>query len=162
VIRLNLSKVNDLGGVNMASSVGGTNNVWPNYGKANMNTQNVTEQNKTLDQNSFLKILITQLQNQDPSQPLQDREFIAQMAQFTSVEQLGKMASEMKLLRHSLGFSSSLIGKNVSWEMFQGDQAVLQSGTVEAVTNKNGEQFVKVGNQEVPLDSVLKVWIEGE
>ncbi len=139
------------------NSVLGTQNVWPNYAKANVAKQSTVEQNKTLNQDSFLKILITQLQNQDPSQPLQDREFIAQMAQFTSVEQLSKMSSELKLLRHSLGFSASLIGKEVSWEMYQGDQSIVQSGIVEAVLNKEGEQFLKIAGQDVPIDAVLSV-----
>ena len=69
---------------------------------------------KTLGKDDFLKILITQLQNQDPSQPLEDKEFIAQMAQFTSVEQLTNMDTEMKALRQSMGLSPGFIGKEIS------------------------------------------------
>jgi flagellar basal-body rod modification protein FlgD len=43
--------------------------------------------NNVLDKNDFLEILITQLQNQDPTEPMKDKEFIAQMAQFSSLEQ---------------------------------------------------------------------------
>jgi len=43
--------------------------------------------NKVLGQNDFLQLLVTQMQNQDPMSPMQDTEFIAQMAQFTSLEQ---------------------------------------------------------------------------
>ena len=79
--------------------------------------------NNTLGKDDFLKILITQLQNQDPTQPLQDKEFIAQMAQFTSVEQLTNMSSEMKLMRQSLGFVSGL-----NWEIDYMDCQEIQSG----------------------------------
>ncbi|MFF2155609.1 flagellar hook capping FlgD N-terminal domain-containing protein [Paenibacillus chitinolyticus] len=111
-----------------------------------------------LGKDDFLKILITQLQNQDPMQPMQDKEFVAQMAQFTSVEQLSNMASEMKLLRSSLGFTSSLIGKDISW-MGKTDsgETVMSNGVVESIIVRDGVQYATVGGKEVKLEDVLKI-----
>ncbi|MCZ8520051.1 MULTISPECIES: flagellar hook assembly protein FlgD [Paenibacillus] len=116
-------------------------------------TSKVSEPNKTLGKDEFLKILITQMKNQDPTQPLQDKEFIAQMAQFTSVEQLTNMGSEMKLLRQSLGFASGLIGKNVTWT----EDGAVKSGLVDSIVVKNGGQFAKVGTQEISMDQVSQI-----
>jgi flagellar basal-body rod modification protein FlgD len=122
-----------------------------------------TQDSKKKDGNSlgkddFLKILITQLKYQDPSQPLQDKEFIAQMAQFTSVEQLSNMASEMKLLRQSLGITSDLIGKTVSWQGKDSDgNSVEKTGEVDSITFKDGNQFINVNGETITVSQLTKI-----
>ncbi|MGO4274374.1 flagellar hook capping FlgD N-terminal domain-containing protein [Paenibacillus sp. TAF58] len=119
--------------------------------------------NKTLGKDDFLKILITQLQNQDPTQPLQDKEFIAQMAQFTSVEQLTNMAGEMKLMRQSLGFVSGLIGKSITWtEIDSSGASVEKSGVVDSISFKDGNQYANVKGVEISLDKLKKIENVGE
>ena len=62
----------------------------------------------------FLKLLVTQLQNQDPMSPMDDTDFMAQMAQFSSLEQMTNLVTATE----TMGFSSqvtqsvSLIGHN--------------------------------------------------
>jgi flagellar basal-body rod modification protein FlgD len=51
-----------------------------------------------LGQDAFLKLLLTQLQNQDPTKPMGDTEFIAQLAQFSALEKLTEIAASMKTL----------------------------------------------------------------
>jgi flagellar basal-body rod modification protein FlgD len=51
-----------------------------------------------LGQDAFMKLLITQLQNQDPTQPQADGEFLAQLAQFSSLEQLQSMNQKLDVL----------------------------------------------------------------
>lgn len=126
------------------------------------NPETAKKKENSLGKDDFLKILMTQLQNQDPTQPLQDREFIAQMAQFTSVEQLTNMANEMKALRQSIGSASSLIGKSVSWEekAQNSEETITKSGVVESILYKQGVQYVQVEGVEVPLDQISKVWVQ--
>lgn len=142
----------------MSDSPVSTKNVWPYYAKTNIS--NVEKEKKTNDlgKDQFLKILIAQLRNQDPSQPLQDKEFIAQMAQFTSVEQLSNMSNEMKLLRQSLGFASGLIGKSITWNTTndKGENAP-KSGVVDSITVKDGAQFAVVGSEKIALDQITQI-----
>jgi flagellar basal-body rod modification protein FlgD len=85
-----------------------------------------------MGKDEFLKILITQLTNQDPTEPMQDREFIAQMAQFSALEQMTNMSSEFQRLGGILqsGQAVGLLGKNV--DIAIGEQLV--SGKVTQVT----------------------------
>lgn len=68
-----------------------------------------------LGKDDFLKILITQLQHQDPSQPMDDKEFIAQMAQFSSLEQMTNMSQNFSRLQGLLASSeaSQVLGRTV-------------------------------------------------
>jgi flagellar basal-body rod modification protein FlgD len=65
---------------------------------------------KTLGQDAFLKLLTTQLQHQDPTKPISDTEFIAQLATFSSLEKLTSIADSTSQLRElfaELGDSSA-------------------------------------------------------
>ena len=79
-----------------------------------------TNDNSALGKDAFLQILITQLQNQDPTSPMDDREFIAQMAQFSSLEQMQNMTKAMDNLLSSqqetqLMSYTNFFGKEVKW-----------------------------------------------
>jgi len=84
-----------------------------------------------LDRDDFLKLLITQLQHQDPTAPVEDKDFIAQMAQFSSLEQITNMSASFQKLSGLLasGEASQVLGKTV--ELRDGDALV--RGTVDRV-----------------------------
>lgn len=136
----------------MSSTV--SNVVGPGYQKVTATTKSTDK--STLGKDDFLKILLTQLQNQDPTQPLQDKEFIAQMAQFSSVEQLTNMAAEMKSLRQSLGMASDLIGKSITWPDTTG-ATESKSGIVDKILFKDNVQYAVVGSENVPLTNITSI-----
>lgn len=134
------------------------NNVWPYYSQTNTSTAK-ERATASLGVDDFYKILAAQLSNQDPTQPMEDKEFIAQMAQFTSVEQLTNLASEIKLMRQSMGISSDLIGKMVSWaDANASNEVVLKSGRVDSLYLKEGLQYAIVGSSMIPIDQIIEIW----
>jgi flagellar basal-body rod modification protein FlgD len=118
-------------------------------------TQQVNTYNKTLndgkamsaalDKNDFLKILITQLTHQDPTQPMDDKEFVAQMAQFSSLEQMTNMSQGLTKVADLVARSQavSLLGNAVDLTDEQGNTV---SGVVDAVTSGDLPQLLVNGN----------------
>ena len=96
-----------------------------------------------MGKDEFLKILIAQLSHQDPTQPMQDKEFIAQMAQFSSLEQMTNVTNEITKVAALLAKSQavSLLGKTV--EIVAGTQLV--EGTVEEVSGGDYPQILVNG-----------------
>lgn len=115
-----------------------------------------TAANKELGKDQFLKLLLTQLKYQDPMQPMQDREFISQMAQFTSLEQMTNVASGMQKLQqvNSLGAAFNLLGATVTYKDAKGNAV---SGVVSGAEVVNGTMQVLVGSTHVALENITKV-----
>jgi flagellar basal-body rod modification protein FlgD len=98
---------------------------------------------QVMDKDDYLTLLITQLQNQDPTSPMEDREFIAQMAQFSSLEQMTNIASGFQSMSAvlSAGQATSMLGREV--EVIVNGNAV--SGKVQAVTRGDYPQVLVDG-----------------
>jgi flagellar basal-body rod modification protein FlgD len=101
------------------------------------------EATRSLGKDDFLKILLTQLTHQDPTKPLEDREFVAQMAQFSTLEQMSNMNGEMTKVLGVLARSQAvtLLGKNV--EIVNGTESV--TGVVEEVAGSEFPQILVDG-----------------
>ena len=111
---------------------------------------------QTLGQNDFLKLLVTQMTSQDPLNPQKDTEFIAQMAQFSALEQSKTMQGDLAQLRAQQQFSqaSSLLGQTVA---LQADQDTLTGGVVSAVQIEAGTPKLIVDGQSYDLSQVLSI-----
>jgi flagellar basal-body rod modification protein FlgD len=111
---------------------------------------------KTLNQDDFLKLLVTQLTNQDPLNPQKDTEFIAQMAQFSSLEQAKAMQAGIAKLSNDQQFlqANSLLGRSVE---LQDSQSTPVRGTVDAVRIEAGTPKIIVNNRAYDLSQVLSV-----
>ncbi|MDR2741124.1 MAG: flagellar hook assembly protein FlgD [Treponema sp.] len=112
---------------------------------------------QNLGKDDFLKILITQLSYQDPTAPMEDKEFIAQMAQFSTLDQMTSMASDFTRLTNMLAGTeaTSSLGKSV--ELVEGDQVV--QGTVKAISRGDIPQ-VLVNGTYYSWNQVTKVFEE--
>ena len=108
----------------------------------------------SLDKNDFLKILITQLSHQDPTQPVEDKEFIAQMAQFSSLEQITNMNEGLSKVADLVARSQALNVLGSSVDIADGDATV--SGIVNAVTTGDYPQ-VLVNGRYYDFSQVQKI-----
>ena len=118
------------------------------------NIKIVNERNDSLGKDSFLKLLIKQLEQQDPLNPVSDREFISQMAQFSSLEKMTEVSKSVNSLRSFQ--ANSLLGKSISGKDFVTGKLV--SGIVNRVLFDNANQvFLNVNGRNVKFDDVVSI-----
>ncbi len=131
------------------------NQVDPYSGMTGMGTTGATGGNE-LGQDDFLKLVIAQLQNQNPLEPQKDTEFIAQMAQFDTLNQIRELNQAMTVMRGlaELSQASALVGKQVQAVTSAGQTV---TGTVGSVSMVNGVPMLDVNGQSIDLYNVLKV-----
>ena len=124
-----------------------------NFNKTN--TVNGRKTSNELGKDDFLKLLITQLSNQDPTNPMEDTQFIAQMAQFSSLEQMTNMNEAFTRMSSMLtsGQAANTLGKTV--ELDVGDTTA--QGIVEAATFGENPQ-VMVNGMYYDLNKIRAVY----
>ena len=115
-----------------------------------------------LDKDDFLKLLVTELQHQDPTNPMQDREFIAQMAQFSSMEQMMNMNKSMESIVDKFNFQTTygLLGKNVeiiSQGTEEGAEPKTVNGVVKSVSRNGSEVSVMVNGETYPISEIKTI-----
>ena len=124
----------------------------------NYNKTLVQEGRKTsneLGKDDFLKLLITQLQNQDPTSPMENTEFISQMAQFSSLEQMTNMSSSFAKMAAFINSSeaASTLGKTV--ELNIGDANI--QGIVEGAT-RGENPMILVNGMYYSMDKIKAIY----
>lgn len=127
-------------------------------------SQNTTSTTASqLGKDDFLKLLVAQLQNQDPLSPVDNTAYVAQLAQFSSLEQLQSLNSTMSSLvtlqqsnldTNSLLFAVNTLGKDV--EATDPDTNTAYSGTVSGYQIKDSTIYFTVDGAEIPAS-----WISG-
>jgi len=116
-------------------------------GSASPATQAVSGKNADLGKDQFLKLFVAQLQHQDPMNPMEDSDFMGQMASFSTLEQVTNMASANEAMAANLHLSQSvgLIGRTVTWI---DDADVAHTGVVEKVSQQGGYPVLTVSGTE--------------
>lgn len=133
-------------------------------------TQELASSNQTMGKDEFLKLLITQLQYQDAMNPMDDKEFISQMAQFSSLEQIQNLSSIMENGLQNIAKSQETLSENIAGSMVL-MLDYLAMGTINQgmsllgreVTYQSGEEE-KTGTVTAirKVDGYFKIIVDGE
>ena len=100
-----------------------------------------------LDRNAFMKLLITQMQYQDPMAPTPNEQFIAQLAQFSSLEQMQQMNTRLASFAGNMSTATAtgLLGHTVTAQSSSMDEPI--TGKVTGIVYKDGQPMVSLNDQ---------------
>jgi flagellar basal-body rod modification protein FlgD len=121
---------------------------------SNAVSQALSANNSFVSQNTFLTLLITQLKNQDPMNPQDSSQFVAQLASFSSLEQMTQLNTNItQVLENSV---TNMIGKTVT-VADQSTQSGFATGVVTGITYYKDGPAVKVNGKDFPLSAIQNV-----
>tara|TARA_R110002111_G_scaffold18931_2_gene46286 strand:+ start:127721 stop:128149 length:429 start_codon:yes stop_codon:yes gene_type:complete len=126
-------------------------------GSGSTNAVNVIEKDKAgfsgLTAESFLKLLITELQNQDPTEPLGNEQLLAQLSSMRELQSNIELSDTLKAITTGQGLTqaASLIGKEIEGQL-NGQSAV--AGVVDRAFVREGKAYVGVGASELPVSAI--------
>ncbi len=124
--------------------------------------ESVTGASKASDiQMDYMKLLVTQLQHQNPLEPLDNNEMASQLAQFSQLQQLESMNTSFSDVLSGIqrAYAASLIGKEVTFvDSSEGGSGEVISGTVEQVFNNIEGKIVLVADgRKIGLEDIISV-----
>ena len=112
-------------------------------------------------QADYMKLLITQLKNQNPLEPLDNNEMASQLAQFSQLQQLESMNSNFEnvLTTTKMHYASSLIGKDISFIALspEGTIGIVNAIVDKIYTDENGNIILSAGGYSVNLEDIVAV-----
>ena len=120
------------------------------------------------EENLFLKILTTQLKNQNPLEPLQNGDFVNQISTMASTQETATMNQQLSSLiqlqqivagQNAFTQSASLVGKNVKY--VDPETAKQLTGVVSEVKLDDGALFLAINGKDVPMNSVIGITAAG-
>ncbi|MEH7440952.1 flagellar hook assembly protein FlgD [Bacillus sp. JJ1122] len=115
------------------------NGINSSYLLSNLQKERKSSGSDVLGKDDFLKILMTQLQNQDPLNPMQDKDFVAQMATFSTLEQITNMGKSIDRF-----VQAEEQNRMISYSQFAGKEI-----TWHKIEEQNGQEIVKEGTGKV-------------
>ena len=109
-----------------------------------------------LTQNDFLQLLVAQMQNQDPTNPVSSDQFMQEMASFTEVTDLTQLQTlTQSLLTNEVATQGlALLGKQVTAQTSSGTQV---SGTVTELSMVQGQPMLTINGTQLPVSQVISV-----
>lgn len=110
-----------------------------------------------LGKDAFFRLLLAQLQNQDPMEPVDNAQFISQQAQFTQIEKLDAL-NETLTKSNLLGQASSMVGKTIQ---YTDEFGLTKVGRVDSVTIGDGSLGLQVNDEIVSTAQIQKIFAEG-
>ncbi len=148
------------------------------------NTNNYNQENtipgSSLGKDEFLKLLITELTYQDPLDPMDNKEFVAQMAQFSTLEQMNNLNATMEEGLNEMMETNVFYGENMMYLLENitnnlanlGDRQFVEiigrevtfnyedeemTGIVSGLRNKDGQYLAVVDDKEIPVSDIVMI-----
>ena len=124
-------------------------------------TETVTQGGQNMGKDDFMKLMVAQLKYQNPMEPSKDLDFIAQTAQFSSLEQMTNLnAKVIELISSNRQlYANTMIGREITWTDADDN---IKSGIVSKVELNGGEPVLLVNNEKVSLDQIINVTYQSQ
>jgi len=118
------------------------------------NVKIVKNSQQFLGKDSFLKLLVQELKHQDPLKPMSDKEFISQMAQFSSLEQMNNVSKSMESLKRFQ--ANFLVGKTVTGKDYVSGQYI-KGNVSKVIHDGSGNAFLRVNGRSIKFEDISEV-----